>query len=238
MGYSNSALFDKPDQVINNFVRCGFPYYAIFSTGGDQLWSNTEETNIQLAADLLSDDLEMIRPGNTGTFVIKHYAKVPEGGIKNKTEPNCISTFKHAKVEPEVANNSYQYNNMLMDELRSIRAELAQMKLERQMDLSDSDEDIREQAQPSNILGTILGNPDVQSMLANLLTNITANLITPHHTMNKPTALAGTNTEKPVTLEQILEKLFAKGVTLNDMYVLSEMPKEKLQSMLNMLRIM
>jgi hypothetical protein len=127
-------------------------------------------------------------------------------------------------------------NNMIMEELRALRSEIAQMKLEQSIQDSEQDEEIIQQAQPASILGTILGNPDVQTMLANLLTNITANLITPHH-MNKPTALAGTE-DKQITLESILETLFAKGVTIQDLHKISEMPKDKIHSMLNMLRIM
>lgn len=122
--------------------------------------------------------------------------------------------------------------------------ELRQLVLSNQQ-LPDEEEE-EEPNMQSNIVGAILGHPALQPVITTLLTNIVANLITPNiplnnnqtnqNFMSKPTALAGiSEQEKGEILSQTLEKIFSKGVTLEHLVKISEMPEIKIKALLMML---
>jgi hypothetical protein len=115
----------------------------------------------------------------------------------------------------------------LFQKLETIESRIAGLEAE-----PETDEELSEQAEPNGILAGILGNPAVQNILSNFLTNISANIVTPH--IQKPMAMAGT--DEKVSLETIIETLLSKGVTIEDLHKLSQMPKEKLSFLLGMLR--
>lgn len=236
------ALFDNPDQLRKNVLRIKAPYYVVCDTKGEKIWWNDEESDINNAAELLYQDLSLIRQGNTATYVIKHFKKLPAGGFKKTSEPDCISTFKKEfRTEPErmeYRQNMYNSNNELLQEIRSMREDFRQLQLASSIEDNIEDDDkLEQESESKSLIGAILGNPNIQVILSNLLTNITANLITPQtKVMAQPHALAGTDA-KEIPLENILQDLFSKGVTIEDLHKLSQMPAEKIASLLSMLRM-
>lgn len=235
-------MYDSVKSVKDNFIRADFPYFLITDSKGEVLCKNESEGNIDTAADLLENFFNAIRRGSTMIFVVKHYKKIPNGGLKKNCDPDCTSSFKNANQYSDEERSEYRAlnprNNDLLMEIREMREEMRLMKIKLDLEEAGDDGDVEESTQ-SNYLGAFLGNPKVQDAFANLLTNITANLITPpiqqqmnNQTMRPPQTLSGTNDQQEmISLEQIIEILFSKGVTIEDLYKLSQMSPSKIKSL-------
>ena len=99
---------------------------------------------------------------------------------------------------------------------------------------TQTDEEIEEESQPQNFLAGLVSNPDVQNLITGLLTNVGVNLLSKQVSPNKiqPMAMAGIDLE----IEDIIQSLISKGVTIDDFKKLNDMPNEKLSFLLNMLK--
>lgn len=239
------AMYDDIIEVKKNFINCDYPYFLITDSKGEVLHKNDSEDSIESAADMISNFLNAIRKGSSMIFVIKHFKKVPSGGLKKNSDPDCISSYKKKENYSDAERETYRGENPrmydLMNEIREMRQEIREMKLIQDLDDdSEDDEQIAGAVQPAGWLGALLGNPQVQTVLTNMLTNVAANLVTPTiQTMNnnttyqKPQTLAGTGGEsgQQITLERIIEILFSKGVTIEDLYKLSQMTPKKIATL-------
>jgi hypothetical protein len=116
-------------------------------------------------------------------------------------------------------------------EIRSLKNELSLLKDQIN---TQTDEEIEEESQPQNFLAGLVSNPDVQNLITGLLTNVGVNLLSKQVAPNKmqPMAMAGIDFE----LEDIIQSLIDKGVTIDDFKKLNDMPNEKLSFLLNMLK--
>jgi len=112
-------------------------------------------------------------------------------------------------------------DNEILNELRAIRAE-------RLAELEDEEEE-EEKATPSSILAGMLQQPQVQQMLIGILGNLAGNFMKP-----RVQHISGTHTAED--LQRIIETLFAKGVTPDDLAKLAEMPESQISFLLSMLR--
>lgn len=231
-----SAQFTDVSTLVDHFISNEMPFFAVCDSYGNVLKKNEQEENIEDAASILSNYIKSIDKSNQQIFVVKMFETVPKGGIKKKSEADSQSNFKNPRQQYELgaapATPYYQTNRELIDELRALREEVQAMRLRREIEDAEDDEEIAEQAAPQNTIGAILGNPAVQSVLVNWLTNITANLATPSVASTlRPTAMAGI----PSELEPIIERLFEKGVTVDHLKKLSEFPTAKIKMLLTML---
>jgi len=210
-------------EVLNQFNRYKMPFFAIYS-GKDRVCIN-ETNDLEEAQEILDTYLD----GETKSVKIKIYKALPKGGITEKSEPHIVIPFEKRYTQEDKA----QYYGMqgvggvLFQKLETIENRIAGLEAE-----PATDEELSEEAEPNGILAGILGNPAVQNILSNFLTNISANIVTPH--IAKPMSMAGT--DEKVSLETIIETLLSKGVTIDDIHKLSQMPKEKLSFLLGMLR--
>jgi hypothetical protein len=120
-----------------------------------------------------------------------------------------------------VSNNQAQINNEILNEIRALRAErLAEI------DGEDEDEEEEKEVTPSSILSGMLQQPQVQQMLIAMLGNLVNSFASP-----KVQHVSGTE-----DIEQILQTLFSKGVTAEDLAKLAAMPKTQITMLLSMLR--
>lgn len=124
-------------------------------------------------------------------------------------------------VNPQQA----QINNEILNEIRALRAErLAEIEEE------ETEEEEEEQPMtPGSILAGMLQQPRVQEMLINALSNFAGGMARP-----RVQAVSGTHTE--TDMEQILQTLFSKGVTPDDLMKLASMPQSQITMLLSMLR--
>ena len=124
-----------------------------------------------------------------------------------------------------VSNQQAQINNEILNEIRAMRAErLAEIEED------ETEEEEEEQpVTPGSILAGMLQQPRVQEMLINALSSMAGNFARP-----RVQAVSGTHTEQD--MEQILQTLFSKGVTPNDLLMLASMPQSQISMLLSMLR--
>lgn len=122
-----------------------------------------------------------------------------------------------------VSNQQAQINNEILNEIRALRAERMA-----ELETDDEEEEETEEAPstPSSILAGMLNHPRVQEMLISALTGLVGNFAAP-----KVQHISGTH-----DIEQILQTLFNKGVTVDDLEKLSAMPQAQITMLLSMLR--
>lgn len=120
-----------------------------------------------------------------------------------------------------VSNAQQQINNEILNEIRALRAErMAEIEQE------DEEEEEDEPVTPGSILAGMLQQPRVQEMLIGILGNLAGNLMAP-----KVQQVSGIH-----DIEQIINALFAKGVTPDDLAKLAAMPETQISFLLSMLR--
>ena len=123
-----------------------------------------------------------------------------------------------------VSNQQAQINNEILNEIRAMRAErLAEIEEE------EEEEEEETPVTPGSILAGMLQQPRVQEMLINALAGMAGGLMRP-----RVQAVSGTHTEQD--MEQILQTLFSKGVTPDDLVKLASMPQSQITMLLSMLR--
>jgi hypothetical protein len=113
----------------------------------------------------------------------------------------------------------YQPNNEILSRLNAIEARLI-----------DEEIDDLEEEQPVNtqsILAGFLNKPEIQNVVIAALTGIASSFITP-----KVTAVAGINED---SVEDILNTLYSKGVKIEHLRKLADMPQAKIQMLISML---
>jgi hypothetical protein len=121
-----------------------------------------------------------------------------------------------------VSNPQAQINNEILNEIRALRAERMA-----EIETDDDDEDEEEvPATPAGILAGMLNQPRVQEMLISALAGLVGNFAAP-----KVQHISGTH-----DIEQILQTLFSKGVTAEDLEKLAAMPQTQITMLLSMLR--
>ena len=125
-----------------------------------------------------------------------------------------------------VSNHQAQINNEILNEIRAMRAErLAEIE----EDETEEEEEEEQPMTPGSILAGMLQQPRVQEMLINALSSMAGNFARP-----RVQAVSGTHTEQD--MEQILQTLFSKGVTPDDLVKLASMPQSQISMLLSMLR--
>jgi hypothetical protein len=120
-----------------------------------------------------------------------------------------------------ITNQQAQINNEILNEIRALRAErIAELETE------EDEEEKEEPVTPGSILAGMLQQPQVQQMLIAMLGNIVSSFSAP-----KVQHVSGTQ-----DLEQIIQTLFSKGVTADDLAKLAAMPQTQISMLLTMLR--
>ena len=121
-----------------------------------------------------------------------------------------------------VTNQQAQVNNEILNEIRALRAErLAELETD-----DDEEEETDQPVTPSSILAGMLQQPQVQQMLIAMLGNLVNGFSAP-----KVQHVSGTQ-----DVEQIIQTLFSKGVTADDLAKLAAMPQAQIAMLLSMLR--
>ena len=121
-----------------------------------------------------------------------------------------------------VTNQQAQVNNEILNEIRALRAErLAELETD-----DEEEEETDQPVTPSSILAGMLQQPQVQQMLIAMLGNLVNGFSAP-----KVQHVSGTQ-----DVEQIIQTLFSKGVTADDLAKLAAMPQAQIAMLLSMLR--
>lgn len=171
----------------------------------------------------LQTELSYISPDDYNNFVLGLF----NDKDKEKAAPaiNKVFVLHEAPVGMiagyGITNQQAQINNEILNEIRALRAErIADLETE------DDEEEKEEPVTPGSILAGMLQQPQVQQMLIAMLGNIVSSFSAP-----KVQHVSGTQ-----DLEQIIQTLFSKGVTADDLAKLAAMPQTQISMLLTMLR--
>jgi hypothetical protein len=221
------------EKLIDRFIENGNPYYAIV-TGSGVHNKNEIDSDIDNAADRLRKFLNETE-GSEATYTINTFKVIPKGGIKKNSEADTVLTFKQQKYSPEEkaeyrTNRSY-FEEKLLDKFEELQNTIIQQQA---LINSMSDEEIETEAEPTNPYLGMIGAALEHPVVSQILTGLAAKLFNNTNT-NKPMALAGTETPNTVTLEQIIQTLYSKGVTIEHLYKLSQFDEAKIKMLLTML---
>jgi len=172
----------------------------------------------------LERELEFIAPDDYNNFVLGLY----NDKDKERVAPaiNKVFVLNEAPVGMiagyGVSNQQAQINNEILNEIRALRAERIN-----ELEAEDEEEEEKEQpVTPSSILAGMLQQPQVQQMLIAMLGNLVSSFSAP-----KVQHVSGTQ-----DMEQVIQTLFSKGVTADDLAKLAAMPQAQITMLLSMLR--
>jgi hypothetical protein len=152
---------------------------------------------------------------NTNDYVLRCDSKVKT----DKEKPHLIFKLNTDQSVVSGYPGQYQPNNEILSRLNAIEARL----------IDDEINDLEEEqpARTQSILAGFLNNPEVQNLAIAALTGIASSFITP-----KVAAVAGI---KDDSVEDILNTLYSKGVKIEHLRKLAEMPEAKIQMLISML---
>jgi hypothetical protein len=172
----------------------------------------------------LQTELSYISPDDYNNFVLGLY----NDKDKERVSPaiNKVFVLNEAPLGMiagyGVSNQQAQVNNEILNEIRALRAErLAELETD-----EEEEEEAEQPVTPSSILAGMLQQPQVQQMLISMLGNIVSGFAAP-----KVQHVSGTQ-----DMEQIIQTLFSKGVTADDLEKLAAMPQAQISMLLSMLR--
>ena len=173
-------------------------------------------------AEKLQSELALIANDDYNNYVLGLF----DDKDKDKTTPALNKVFV-INEQPYGVMAGYNisargYENEILSELRAIRAE----RLEDKQAQEDEEE---EEETPSSILVGMLKQPNVQQMLIDVVGGFAKNF-----SRTTVQAVSGTHTEADI--EQILQTLYAKGVTPDDLGKLAAMDQKQISFLLQMLR--
>jgi hypothetical protein len=216
------------DSILEEYKENNCAAFAIYE--GKERRAIYEGNEIDEGEEKISKFLNRIA---VGSFKVKLYKSVPKGGIDDKT-PVLLSLPFEKKYTQEEKNTYWEGRGLGGDMLMEIRSLKNELSLLKDQINTQTDEEIEEESQPQNFLAGLVSNPDVQNLITGLLTNVGVNLLSKQVAPNKmqPMAMAGIDFE----LEDIIQSLIDKGVTIDDFKKLNDMPNEKLSFLLNMLK--
>jgi hypothetical protein len=173
-------------------------------------YGNDKDEGVELLEKYLRD---LKQDGNNNKYSV-HLVAAKKGFAP------CI-TFQFNDDAP-AAVSSYRPDNEILSRLAAI-----ENAIQTQPD-EDEDED---EPENNNILAGILNDPTMKNLLIGLIANVAGSM------MPKPQAVAGiTDNETETEILQTIQKLFEKGVTVDDLKRLAAMDQGQITFLLSMLR--
>ena len=149
----------------------------------------------------------MSNPDNTNTYLLVINQKK---GRKNEVK-NAITFQLNKSVYAQMMPQQIGYaNNQLLDEIRSLKSEIAAMKMQQEMMEDDEEE---EEPEEENMLAGFMKNPQVQTMILSQL----ANIFSPQQKVTHVAGvLDGVETEQDSKIDEAIERLKKHDETLGD----------------------
>lgn len=219
------ARYIGKDEVLYAYdKKAKHPYFSIWDKSQCIVQYNGDDYDE--AKEIISDEIDIsVKRNYTNTLTLKlHPEKEKAYTTKSPTYANfafiCQNTLPAIMPTADNIGASAYYAN----EIQNLRAEINALKM-KETEPDDEEEDDEDDEQPEgmaliNGVNTLLEHP----LIAGLITKWTSG--------SQPVRnLAGVNN----TLEECLETLFNKGVTVQHLQKLAEMPEAKIKMLLSML---
>ena len=149
----------------------------------------------------------MSNPDNTNTYLLVINQKK---GRKNEVK-NAITFQLNKSVYSQMMPQQMGYaNNQLLDEIRSLKAEISAIKMQQEME-----EDMEEEEEPEeeNMLAGFMKNPAIQSMIISQISS----LFSPQQKVTHVAGvLDGVESEQDTKIDEAIERLKKHDETLGD----------------------
>ena len=219
------ARYIGKDEVLYAYEKkAKHPFFSIWDKSQCIVQYNGDD--YEEAKEIIADEIDIsVKRNYTNTLTLKlHPEKEKAYTTKSATYANFAFVCQNnlpAIMPAHPGDASAYYAN----EIQNLRAEINALKMKEIEPDDESDDDDQDDEQPEgmaliNGVNTLLEHP------------LIAGLITKWTTGNTPVRnLAGVN----YTLEECLQTLFNKGVTVQHLQKLAEMPESKIKMLISML---
>ena len=149
----------------------------------------------------------MSNPDNTNTYLLVINQKK---GRKNEVK-NAITFQLNKSVYSQMMPQQMGYaNNQLLDEIRSLKAEISAIKMQQEM---EDDMEEEEEPEEENMLAGFMKNPAIQSMIISQISS----LFSPQQKVTHVAGvLDGVESEQDTKIDEAIERLKKHDETLGD----------------------
>lgn len=227
----NKAMVTGTRGVMDWFDRnSASPYYSVWCNR--QLLFSWNSDDLEEGRNKLENDLIAIENNGVGDLLtIKLHPKKEKGGfITDKTPIYASLNFRPAELERAYYSPSAiagTGSNQLADAI-------ARLTETQNLILSKlSEEEFEEEEKEESALGKLINNPAVQGLAIGYISKILG--LNDMNAANLQNGIAGINELNEDEVIQIVSSLMDKGVTIDHLRKLDQMPQAKLSSLLLML---
>jgi hypothetical protein len=206
------------------------PYYSVWCNR--QLLFSWNSDDLEEGRNKLENDLIAIENNGVGDLLtIKLHPKKEKGGfITDKTPIYASLNFRPAELERAY----YSPNAIAGTGSNQLADAIARLTETQNLILSKlSEDEFEEEEKEESALGKLINNPAVQGLAIGYISKILG--LNNMDTANMQTGIAGINELNEDEVIQIVNSLMNKGVTIDHLRKLDEMPQGKLSSLLLML---
>lgn len=227
----NKAMVTGTRGVMDWFDRnSASPYYSVWCNR--QLLFSWNNDDLEEGRNKLENDLYAFEQNGVGDlFTIKLHPKKEKGFITDKSPIYASLNFRPAELE-----RAYYSPNAIAGTGNSQLADaLAKLAETQNLILSklSSEEFDEEEEKEESTLGKLLNNPAVQGLAIGAISKFLG--LNNMEAANLQTGIAGINELNEDEVIQIVSSLMDKGVTIEHLRKLDQMPQAKLSSLLLML---
>lgn len=226
----NKAMVTGTRGVMDWFDRnSASPYYSVWCNR--QLLFSWNSDDLEEGRNKLENDLFAFEQNGVGDlFTIKLHPKKEKGFITDKTPIYASLNFRPAELE-----RAYYSPNAIAGTCNNQLADaIARLTETQNLILSKlSEEEFEEEEKEESALGKLINNPAVQGLAIGYISKILG--LNDMNTANLQNGIAGINELNEDEVIQIVSSLMDKGVTIEHLRKLDQMPQAKLSSLLLML---
>lgn len=226
----NKAMVTGTRGVMEWFDRNSTtPYYSVWCNR--QLLFSWNSDDLEDGRNKLENDLIAFEQNGVGDlFTIKLHPKKEKGFITDKTPIYASLNFRPAELERAY----YSPNAIAGTGSNQLADAIARLTETQNLILSKlSEEEFEEEEKEESALGKLINNPAVQGLAIGYISKILG--LNNMDTTNLQTGIAGINELNEDEVIQIVSSLMDKGVTIEHLRKLDQMPQAKLSSLLLML---
>lgn len=242
---------DRVKRYIEQFAQYGKPFYIITDGRGTNILDRNDGANAEESLEDAADKLErtllrICRDNDRCKVTVKVFDELPRNKkftAKSEADISISCTFKPDILPDGFTERQGAYQQIMANNANNeIMRRLDELQTRIEVLTAEEEEEIEEEAQPATfgsiIAGMIQNNPQIQNLMINILANTLTGTVMKQQTTNLPQNLAGTETTEDATATRLtvaLEKLFSKGVNVEHIEKLAEMPAIKIKTLLTML---
>jgi len=220
MGRLVPRYYGKNDILTSFEEKAETPYWSLWD-GTALIWANTKTDDIEESIKMLEDELDRCIEHNYDRPVTLILHPKKEKAYNKKSDTNavliCMCLDKQAYSQTQQNNQIANYN--LYNELNAVKSELNALK-NAQLEEDDEEDDDQEESFIGSVK-TLLNEPVIAGLINKFLQ--------PGTPVNNLAGIENNN------INDILNVLFSKGVTIDHLNKLSQMPESQIKMLLTML---